>query len=93
MKITPLFDRVVLKQIKEQREKTNIILPDTAQAKPILAKVMEIGTGGKLNGEEIDFKVKGGDNVLYNKYAGNEFNIDGEEFILIKQSDILAIIE
>lgn len=93
MKITPLFDRVVLKQIKEQREKTNIILPDTAQAKPILAKVMDIGTGGKLNGEEIDFKVKVGDNVLYNKYAGNEFNIDGEEFILIKQSDILAIIE
>ena len=93
MKIRALFDIVVLKQLKEQKENSNIILPDSAQAKPILAEVMELGTGGKLNGEDITFKVNVGDKVLYNKYAGNEFNLDGEEFILIKQCDILAIIK
>ena len=92
MKITPLFDRVVLKTIHEKNEKSSIILPDSAEQKPILAKVCELGTGGIVNNQEIDFKVKVGDKVLYNKYAGNEFNINGEEFILIKQTDILAII-
>lgn len=93
MKITPLFDRVVLKPVLEKNNESNIILPDSAEQKPIMAEVIELGTGTIVNGEKIDFKVKVGDKVLYNKFAGNEFKLNKEEFILIKEIDILAIID
>ena len=93
MKIKPLFDRLVLKPIIEKNTNSSIVLPDNAEEKPIKAEVVELGTGGILNGEKIEFKVNIGDKVLYNKYAGNEFNLNGEEFILIKQIDILAIVD
>lgn len=92
MKIKPLFDRLVLKPFIEKNN-SNIILPDSAEQKPIMAEVIELGTGGTYKDEKFEFKVKVGDKVLYNKYAGNEFNFNGENFILIKQIDILAIID
>jgi len=93
MKITPLFDRVVLKPFKEKNTESSIILPDSAEEKPIMAEVIELGTGIDTKSEKLEFKVKVGDKVLYNKFAGNEFKIGNEEFILIKQIDILAIID
>jgi len=93
MKIIPLFDRLVLKPIIETNTSSSIILPESAEKKPIMAEVVALGLGGTINGEKIDFKVQVGDKVLYNKFAGNEFKLDNEQFILIKQVDILAIIK
>ena len=93
MKIIPLFDRLVLKPIIETTTSSSIILPESAEKKPIMAEVVALGLGGTINGEKIDFKVQVGDKVLYNKFAGNEFKLDNEQFILIKQVDILAIIK
>lgn len=94
MNIIPLYDRVVLKRVEEKQEKIgNIILPESAQEKPQLMEVIALGTGGKLDGSEIDFKVKKGDKVLFNKFSGFEFTIKNETFILVKECDILAIVE
>ena len=94
MKIIPLYDRIVLKRVEEKKEKIgNIILPESAQEKPILMEVIALGTGGKIDGNEISFKVKVGDKVLYNKFAGYDFTIEKETFTLIKETDILAIVE
>ena len=94
MKIVPLYDRIVLKRVEQKKEKIgNIILPETAQEEPILMEVIAIGTGGKIDGNEISFKVKIGDKVLFNKFAGFEFTLEKETFTLIKETDILAIVK
>lgn len=94
MAIKPLFDKVVIKAI-ETNEKTasGIVLPGAAKEKPQLAKVLAVGPGGNVDGVDIKMQVKVGDTVLYSKYAGSEFKIDGEEVVIVRQADILAIVE
>mgnify|MGYP003509631944 CR=1 FL=1 len=94
MAIKPLFDKVVIKAI-EQDEKTasGIVLPGAAKEKPQLAKVLAVGPGGNVDGMNVKKQVKVGDTVLFSKYAGSEFKIDGEEVIIVRQADILAIVE
>ena len=95
-KITPLYDRVVVKPAEEAEEKTpsGIIIPDTAKEKPSEGEVVAVGEGRLLeNGEIKPLKVKVGDRVIYSKYAGNEFVVDGEELIVLREDDILAIIQ
>ena len=94
MKIRPLFDRVVIKSIdSEETTKSGIVLPGAAKEKPQMAEVIAIGPGGNVDGKEIAMQVKVGDKVIYSKYAGNEVKLDGTEYIVIRQSDILAIVE
>lgn len=94
MKLVPLGDRVVLKQCEaEETTKSGIILAGSAQEKPQEAKVVAVGPGGMVDGKEVTMQVKEGDKVLYSKYAGNEVKVDGEEYIIVKQNDILAIVE
>ena len=94
MKIKPLFDRVVLKTIKEEtKSNTSIILPESQSDKSEISIVEEIGTGGTLNGNEIKWQIKKGDKVIFNKFSANEFHINGETFTIISQEDILGIIE
>ena len=94
MAIKPLFDKVVIKAI-ETNEKTasGIVLPGAAKEKPQLAKVLAVGPGGNVDGVEVKMQVKVGDTVLFSKYAGSEFKIDGKEVTILRQSDILAIVE
>ncbi len=94
MAIKPLFDKVVIKAI-EQDEKTasGIVLPGAAKEKPQLAKVLAVGPGGNVDGVDVKMQVKVGDTVLFSKYAGSEFKIDGEEVVIVRQADILAIVE
>ncbi len=94
--IKPLYDRVVVKPAEEAEEKTpsGIIIPDTAKEKPSEGEVIAVGEGRLLeNGEIKPLKVKVGDKVIYSKYAGNEFVVDGEELIVLREDDILAVIE
>ena len=92
MKIKPLFDRVVVKPIKEKTEKIgNIILPESSK-QPEICEVIALGTG-KVDDKEVTFEVKIGDRVLFNKYSGCEFVIENEVHIIIKEKDILGIIE
>ena len=94
MKLVPLGDRVVLKQCEaEETTKSGIILAGSAQEKPLEAKVVAVGPGGMVDGQEVTMQVKEGDKVIYSKYAGNEVKVDGEEYIIVKQNDILAIVE
>ena len=94
MKLVPLGDRVVLKQSeKEETTKSGIILTAKAQEKPVTAEVVAVGPGGVVDGKEVTMQVKEGDKVSYSKYAGNEVKVDGEEYIIVKQNDILAIVE
>ena len=94
MKLTPLGDRVVLKQlVAEETTKSGIVLPGQTKEKPQEAEVVAVGPGILPDGKEIKMSVKAGDKVIYTKYAGTEVKMDGEEFILVKQSDILAIVE
>ena len=94
MKLIPLFDRVVVQHIEaHETTASGIILPGSAQEKPQMATVIAVGEGGMIDGKEIKMIVKPGDVVLYGKYAGSEFKIDGEELIVIRQSDILAKVE
>ena len=95
MAIKPLYDRVVVKPIEEVEEKTpsGIIIPDTAKEKPSEGEVIAVGEGRLLeNGQVVPLKVKVGDRVVYSKYAGNEFVLDGEDVIILREEDILAII-
>lgn len=94
MTIKPLFDKVVIKAI-ETNEKTasGIVLPGAAKEKPQLAQVVAVGPGGTIDGVDVTMQVKVGDIVLYSKYAGSEFKVDGEEVVIVRQADILAIIE
>ncbi len=87
-------DRVVLKQGEaEETTKSGIILASKAQEKPVQAEVIAVGPGGMVDGKEVTMQVKPGDKVIYSKYAGNEVKLDDEEYIIVRQNDILAIVE
>lgn len=96
MKVRPLNDRVLIKRVEdeEQKSKGGIIIPDTAKEKPQKGQVIAVGKGKVLeNGERIPLDVKEGDKVLFGKYAGNEIKIDGEEYLIMREDEILCIIE
>ena len=94
MKLVPLGDRVVLKQLEaEETTKSGIVLPGQAQEKPQQADVIAVGPGGVVEGKEVKMEVEVGNKVIYSKYAGTEVKLDGEEYIIVKQNDILAIVE
>lgn len=94
MKLVPLADRVVLKQsTPEEKTKSGIILASQSQEKPQQAEVVAVGPGGTVDGKEVTMTVKVGDKVIYSKYAGNEVKLDDQEYVIVKQSDILAIVE
>ncbi len=94
MNIKPLFDRVVLKIEKEQSPNVGgIFLPDRASEKSQIATVVSVGEGGNIDGKDVEMKVSIGDRVLFSKFAGVEFKYKGEDLLIIKQTDILAIIE
>lgn len=94
MKLVPLGDRVVLKQVEaEETTKSGIVLPGSAKEKPQQAEVVAVGPGGMIDGKEVVMQVKTGDKVIYSKYAGTEVKLDGTEYIIVKQSDILAVVE
>ena len=94
MKLVPLNDRVVLKQlVAEETTKSGIVLPGQAKEKPQQAEVVAVGPGGVVDGNEIKMEVKTGDKVIYSKYAGTEVKIDDVEYIIVRHSDILAIVE
>ena len=94
MKIRPLFDRIVIKQVEEKlTTASGIVLPDSAKEKPQMAEVIAVGPGGIVDGKEIQMQVKVGDTILYSKYAGSDFKIDGEELTVLRQSDVLAVVE
>ena len=91
MKLVPLGDRVVLKQFEaEETTKSGIILAAKSQEKPQEAEVVAVGPGGMVDGKEVTMQVKVGDKVIYSKYSGNEVKLEDEEYIIVKQSDILA---
>ena len=94
MKLTPLADRVILKMVEtEETTKGGIILTGSAKEKPQVAEVIAVGPGGNVDGKEIKMQVTEGQKVIYSKYAGTEVKIDGEELIIVRQSDILAVVE
>lgn len=94
MNIKPLGDRVVIKMLEtEETTKSGIVLPGSAKEKPQIAEVVAVGPGGVVDGKEITMEVKNGDRVLISKYAGTEVKIDNQEYTILRQSDILAIVE
>jgi chaperonin GroES len=95
MKVRPLHDRVIVKRIEEEEKtKGGIIIPDTAKEKPMEGKIVAAGNGKILeNGNKVPLEVKKGDRVLFGKYAGTEIKIDGEEHLIMREDDIIAIIE
>ena len=94
MKLVPLGDRVVLKQVEaEETTKSGLILTTSAQEKPQEAEVIAVGPGGMVDGKEVTMQVKPGDKVIYSKYAGNEVKLEGDEYIIVRQNDILAVVE
>ena len=94
MNIKPLADRVVIKNLEaEEKTKSGIILTGAAKEKPQVCEVVAVGPGGMVDGHEVTMNVKAGDKVLIAKYAGTEVKVDGEECVIVRQSDILAIVE
>jgi chaperonin GroES len=95
MKIRPLHDRILIKRLEEEdKSKRGIIIPDTAKEKPIQGKVIAVGKGKIMkSGDVIPLDVKKGDKVLFGKYAGTEVKIDGEEHLLMREDDILAVVQ
>ena len=94
MQIKPLGDRVVIKNLEaEETTKGGILLTSAAKEKPQMAEVLGVGPGGNVDGKEITMHVCVGQRVIYSKYAGTEVKLDGEEFIIVRQSDILAVVE
>ena len=94
MKLKPLADRVVIKLLEaEETTKGGIILTGAAKEKPQVAEVVEVGPGGNVDGKEVQMLVKKGDKVMCSKYSGTEIKVDGEEYTVVRQSDILAIVE
>ena len=94
MTIKPLADRVVIKMCEaEETTKSGIILTGSAKEKPVVSEVIAVGPGGMVDGKEVKMYVKAGDKVIFSKYAGTEVKLDGEEYIIVRQSDILAIVE
>ncbi len=94
MTVKPLGDRVVIKNCEaEETTKSGLILISAAKEKPQMAMVVAVGPGGNVDGKEITMQVTAGQKVIYSKYAGTEVKVDGEELIIVRQSDILAIVE
>jgi chaperonin GroES len=95
MKVRPLHDRVIVKRVKEEEKtKGGIIIPDTAKEKPVEGKVTAVGAGKVLeDGKRVPPQVKAGDRVLFGKYAGTEIKIEGEEHLIMREDDIIAIVE
>ena len=94
MKIKPLGDRVVIKNLEaEETTRGGIILTNSAKEKPVMAEVLAVGPGGTVDGKEIVMNVQVGQKVIYSKYAGTEVKLEGEEYIIVRQSDILGIVE
>ncbi|HHV50382.1 MAG TPA: co-chaperone GroES [Clostridiales bacterium] len=94
MTIKPLADRVVIKMVEaDETTKSGIILAGSAKEKPQVAEVVAVGPGGNVDGKEIQMHVKVGDKVLISKYSGTEVKLDGQEYTIVRQSDILAIVE
>ena len=93
MKLTPLGDRVVLKQlVAEETTKSGIVLPGHGKEKPQQAEVIAVGPGGVVDGKEVKMEVKVGDQVIFSKYSGTEVKLDEEEYIIVRQNDILAVV-
>lgn len=94
MKLKPLADRVVIKSIEtEKTTKSGIVLTSSAQEKPQMAEILAVGPGGTVDGKEVTMYVNVGDKVIYSKYAGTEVKLEGEEYIIVRQNDILAVVE
>lgn len=94
MNIKPLGDRVVIKKIEaEETTKSGIVLPGTAKEKPQMAEVVAVGPGGVVDGKEVKMQVKAGDKVIFSKYAGTEVKFDGQEYTILRQDDLLAVVE
>ena len=94
MKLTPLGDRVVLKQIEaEETTKSGIVLPGQSKEKPQQAEIIAVGPGGVIDGKEVKMQVSVGQQVIYSKYAGTEVKLDDTEYIIVRQNDILAVVE
>ena len=94
MNIKPLFDKVVVESVtQEEKTKSGFYLPTSAQEKPQTCQVVAVGPGGIIDGKEIVMQVKVGDKVLTSKYSGPEIQVDGEEYISVRQNDILAVVE
>ena len=95
MKVRPLHDRLIVRRIEEKETvKGGIIIPDTAKEKPQEGKVIAVGNGKILdNGTKLELDVKAGDKILFGKYSGTDIKIDGEEYLIMKEEDVLAIIE
>lgn len=94
MKIRPLGDRLVIKKLEAlETTKSGIVLPGAAKEKPQVAEVVAVGPGGNVDGKEIKMQLKVGEKVLFSKYSGDEVKVDGEEYTILKQENILAVIE
>ena len=96
VKLKPLYDKIVVKRQEEQEQRTasGIIIPDTAKEKPQIGEVVAVGEGKRLNnGEIVPLKVKVGDKVIFNKYAGTEVELDGEKYLIMSEDEVLAILE
>ena len=94
MKLVPLGDRVVLQQLDaEETTKSGIVLPGQAQEKPQQAEVIAVGPGGFVDGKEVKMEVKVGDKVIYSKYAGTDVKLEDNEYVVVRQSDIVAIVQ
>lgn len=94
MKLRPLFDKIVVKICEQTEEKQgSFFLLSNAQEKSEVAEVISVGPGGMIDGKEVKMQVKEGDKVLFARYSGSQFKIDGQEVVIIKQSDILAVVE
>lgn len=94
MKIKPLFDRIVIEPLDvEEKTKSGIVLLAKDQEKPQIARVVAVGPGGNVDGKDVTMVVKTGDKVLYSKYAGSEYKVDNKTFTVMRQSDVLAVVE
>ncbi len=94
MKLKPLLDRVVVKMVEaEETTKSGIILAGTAKEKPQVAEVIAVGPGGVVDGKDVKMQIKKGEKVIFSKYSGTEVKLDGQEYIVVRQNDILAVVE
>lgn len=94
MRIRPLADRVVIKKIEaEEKTASGIVLPGAAKEQPQIAEVVEVGPGGMVDGKEVKMELEVGDKVIFSKYAGSEVKLEGQEYTILKQSEILAVVE